>query len=97
MYSTTGDTDAGDHAFSWNGEDSVPATRLPPASYTLADFVLRLPAATSVATTTVVPGTVTSIVNSGGTTYLSVGGNQIPLSEVDTVGAGSTSSNTTTN
>ncbi len=97
VYSASGDTDAGDHTFVWNGEDSS-GNALASGTYTLAASSFDS-GGNEVTTTTVVPGTVTSVVNNGGTTYLTVGGNQIPLSEVDTVGgsASSTGSSTTSN
>jgi flagellar basal-body rod modification protein FlgD len=92
VYSAAGATTAGNNTFTWNGEDAS-GNALPAGTYNLAASAFDS-SGNEVTATTVVPGTVTSVVNNGGTTYLTVGGNEIPLAQVDTVGAGSSTSST---
>ncbi len=94
VYSQNGATSAGNNAFTWNGQDSS-GNDLPAGTYMLS-VSADDSGGNQIDTTTVVPGTVTSVTASGGSTYLTVGGNSIPLSEVDSVG-GAASSATASN
>ena len=90
VYSAKGETTEGNNTFTWNGEDAS-GNALAAGTYTLAVTAFDA-SGNQITTSTVVPGTVTSVTANGGQTYLTVGGNQVPLSGVDTVGGYATSS-----
>ena len=95
VYNGAGETDAGAHAFTWNGQDSS-GNDLASGSYTIT-ATADDSSGNQIDTTTVVPGTVTSVTDSGGTTYLTVNGQSIALGDVDSVGAGPASTSSTSN
>jgi flagellar basal-body rod modification protein FlgD len=82
VYSTTGDTTAGAHTVTWNGEDNSGDAE-PAGTYTIAVTAVDANGNT-VSPTTQIPGQVTGVTTSGGQTYLTVAGQPVPLSDIIT-------------
>jgi flagellar basal-body rod modification protein FlgD len=80
VYSTSGNTAAGQHSFTWNGNNSSGTTA--PAG----DYTLQVAAAdgsgNAITTTTEIVGTVTGVDTSNGTTDLQIGDVTVPASNV---------------
>ena len=83
VYSTTGDTNSGQHKFSWNGTNTSGST------LTSGDFTLSVTAAdangNSVSTTTNMVGQVTGVDTSSGATQLQVGDIDVPIANVTAI------------
>lgn len=80
VYSTTGDTAAGDHTFTWNGT-TADGTQLADGDYTLSISAADA-SGNAVSTTTTITGTVTGIDSSSGTTMLDIGDLSVPFANV---------------
>lgn len=83
VYSAAGDTNSGQHSFSWNGTTNNGST------VTSGDFTLSVAAADNVGnpvtTTTSMIGKVTGVDTSGGSTELQVGDVKVPVGNVTSI------------
>ena len=80
VYSAAGQTAAGNYTANWNGTDSTGNT-VPAGTYTVQVSAVD-GTGTPLATTTTVPGQVTGVSTTNGTTYLTINGAAVPLSNV---------------
>ena len=80
VYSTTGQTASGDHAFSWDGTDNN-GNKLPDGAYTLSVDAKALDGS-SVTTSVASAGTVTQIDMTGGVPQLIVGSMEVSLADI---------------
>jgi flagellar basal-body rod modification protein FlgD len=85
VYQTTGDADAGQHTFSWNGEDSN-GNQLADGVYTLT-ATSTASDGTAVTTAVASSGTVDEVNMTGTTPLLMIGPMGVPISSVSAVGA----------
>jgi flagellar basal-body rod modification protein FlgD len=85
VFSTTGDTSAGQHGFSWNGQTNSGQT-LPDGAYAL-QVLAKNANNQSIAATVQSFGTVGSVAVNNGQASFDVGGITVPLSELVTVNA----------
>ena len=83
VYSTTGNTNSGQHSFSWNG------TTTGGSSLTSGDFTLNVSATdaggNAVSTTTSMTGQVTGVDTSTGSTQLEIGDIKVPIGNVTAI------------
>ena len=89
VYTTTGDTTAGTHFFTWDGTDSS-GEQLDDGSY-IVKVSSYDSSKTVTSLETAVTGTVSSVAQDSGTVYLMMGGAQVALDDVVTVSAKSSS------
>jgi flagellar basal-body rod modification protein FlgD len=94
VWSETGQTAAGTYTAAWNGEDSS-GNALPAGTYTVAATAVDS-TGTPLATTTTVPGQVTGVSTTNGTTYLTINGAAVPLSSVTNAAYPGSDTGTTT-
>jgi flagellar basal-body rod modification protein FlgD len=80
VYSTTGNPAAGQHSFTWNGNNSS-GTAEPAGDYTLQVAAVD-GSGNAITTTTEIVGTVTGVDTSNGTTELQIGDVTVPASNV---------------
>jgi flagellar basal-body rod modification protein FlgD len=80
VYSTDASTDAGTNSFTWNGTDSSGDTQA------AGTYTVQVNASDSsgnpLTVPTITPGTVTAVSVANGTTYLTINGQQVPVSDV---------------
>ena len=91
VYTTSGGTAAGSNEFTWDGTDSsgdAVASGLYTVQVTAADA-----SGNPITASTVVPGIVTGVSNSNGTTYLTINGEQVAASSVVSAAEPASSSN----
>ncbi len=80
---TEGETDAGDHALTWNGY-SDSGSKLPDGDYQVEISAMNSTGG-AIQTSSKVIGTVTQVDYANGTVLLTVNGNKLPLSQLSTV------------
>lgn len=80
---TEGDTEAGDHALTWNGFSDA-GTKLPDGDYEVEISAMNSTGG-AIQTSSKVIGVVTQVDYANGTVLLTVNGNKLPLSQLSTV------------
>jgi flagellar basal-body rod modification protein FlgD len=95
VYTGTTSLNAGTQTYTWNGQGTN-GTTWPDGSYTLA---INATGASnqSVAVTTQVQGVVTAVNTSASPPTVTVGGQTVPMSEIESIGSGSSSSSSASN
>jgi flagellar basal-body rod modification protein FlgD len=94
VWSENGQTAAGNYTATWNGTDSS-GNALAAGTYTVAVTAVDS-TGTPLSTTTTVPGQVTGVSTTNGTTYLTINGAAVPLSSVTSASYPGTSTSTST-
>ncbi len=89
VYQTTGDTSQGDHTFTWDGS-SANGNKLTSGNYTLS-ITSTDSSGNGISNTVGISGVVSSIQSDSGTVTATIGGTEVPVSEI--TGVSDTSSN----
>ena len=95
VYSQTADTDAGTHSYTWDGTDNSDKAQAD------GTYTVQVAASDSkgnpLTVPTITPGQVTAVSVSNGTTYLTVNGQQVPVTDVVSAAYPASSSSSSSN